>query len=94
MFEGAENNQPDEAAHRVARAVLSLLQEAEEDDIVMVLISGGGSALLPCPVDGVSLKEKAQVAAGYALSYVHYLSHFLFSHTGHQAALSGWCYHQ
>ena len=39
------------------------MREASEEDIVMVLISGGGSALLPCPVEGVSLQEKAQVVA-------------------------------
>lgn len=29
-----------------------------KDDLVIALISGGGSALLPAPVDGVSLNEK------------------------------------
>lgn len=29
-----------------------------EDDIVLCLISGGGSALMPCPLDGISLEDK------------------------------------
>ena len=62
VVEGGENNQPDESAHYAAKAILSLVQEATEEDIVMVLISGGGSALLPFPVDGVTLTEKAQVS--------------------------------
>jgi glycerate 2-kinase len=32
-----------------------------EGDIIMCLISGGGSALLPCPVAGVSLSDKQKV---------------------------------
>ena len=62
ISEGGEHNQPDEAAHYAAKEILSLVREAGEEDIVMVLISGGGSALLPCPVEGVSLQEKAQVS--------------------------------
>ena len=62
ICEGGADNQPDEASHSAAREILSLVREASEEDIVVVLISGGGSALLPCPVEGVSLQEKAQVA--------------------------------
>ena len=32
-----------------------------EDDLVICLMSGGGSALMPCPVDGVSLRDKQKV---------------------------------
>lgn len=32
-----------------------------EGDIVICLISGGGSALMPCPVDGVSLEDKQEI---------------------------------
>lgn len=64
ICEGGAHNQPDEDAHSAAREILSLAREASEEDIVMVLVSGGGSALLPHPVEGVSLQEKAQVASG------------------------------
>lgn len=32
-----------------------------EGDIIICLISGGGSALMPCPADGVSLEDKQEV---------------------------------
>jgi glycerate 2-kinase len=36
------------------------------NDLVLCLISGGGSALMPCPVDGVTLEDK-QVVTGLLL---------------------------
>lgn len=42
-------------------AVEKLLGEAGAGDVVLALISGGGSALLPGPVEGVTLAEKAEV---------------------------------
>jgi glycerate 2-kinase len=48
---------PNEAGEEGARRVLSLADGATEDTLVLCLISGGGSALLPAPVDGVSLAE-------------------------------------
>ncbi|PTX56289.1 hydroxypyruvate reductase [Litoreibacter ponti] len=52
---------PDEAGARAARALEALLADAGARDRVVALISGGGSALLPAPVAGVTLGEKAQV---------------------------------
>ena len=40
-----------------ARRIAHLLTGLAEQDLVIVLISGGGSALLPLPVDGVSLAD-------------------------------------
>ncbi|EMA51237.1 glycerate kinase type-2 family protein [Halococcus thailandensis] len=48
---------PNEAGEEGARRVLSLADGATEETLVLCLISGGGSALLPAPVDGVSLAE-------------------------------------
>lgn len=48
---------PDENGAMAAQAVLADLRAAEGP--VLALISGGGSALLPAPVEGVSLAEKA-----------------------------------
>ncbi len=41
--------------------MLRLLASAGPDDTALCLISGGGSALLPCPVEGVSLESKLLV---------------------------------
>lgn len=61
VCEGAFNNLPDEAAQLTAMKILKMVSGAGEEDIVLVLVSGGGSALLPCPVEGVTLAEKRQV---------------------------------
>ena len=42
------------AAHKIADKLLG----TQQNELVLVLISGGGSALLPYPVDGVSLADK------------------------------------
>lgn len=52
---------PDEAGHQGALAILDLLKGAGEADLVICLISGGGSALLPCPVEGIALEEKQEI---------------------------------
>ena len=52
---------PDAAGAAAAKAVIAALTTT--DGPVLALISGGGSALLPAPVDGVSLTDKAQANA-------------------------------
>ncbi|MBI4550965.1 MAG: glycerate kinase [Candidatus Latescibacteria bacterium] len=52
---------PDEAGVRGAREIVRLLSGLEPDDLVFCVISGGGSALLPLPVDGITLAEKQTV---------------------------------
>ena len=61
IYEGAAHNLPDTAAEMAAREILTLAEEANADDLIIALISGRGSALLPCPVDGITLQEKRQV---------------------------------
>lgn len=51
---------PDESGEAAARAVVETAGGAGEGDLVICLISGGGSALLPLPVDGVSLADKQE----------------------------------
>ncbi|MCD6353261.1 MAG: glycerate kinase [Proteobacteria bacterium] len=51
---------PDEAGFQGAQALLELAQACGKDDLIICLISGGGSALLPLPVSGISLKEKQE----------------------------------
>jgi hydroxypyruvate reductase len=49
---------PDSAGVKATRRIIETLNEAGKDDLVLFLISGGGSALLPCPADGLTLKDK------------------------------------
>jgi len=49
---------PDEAGMRGTEKILALLHQADEHDLVIGVISGGGSALLPMPVEGISLEDK------------------------------------
>lgn len=52
---------PDEAGCAAAARMLQLVQGLTPEDLVLCLISGGGSALLPLPLDGVSLEEKQEL---------------------------------
>lgn len=49
---------PDDAGVNGARRIATIAREATEDDLVLCLVSGGASALLPLPVDSVSLQDK------------------------------------
>ncbi|HET8679396.1 MAG TPA: glycerate kinase [bacterium] len=49
---------PDEAGVSGAARIAELASGATEDDLLFVVISGGGSALLPMPAPGITLKEK------------------------------------
>jgi glycerate 2-kinase len=46
-----------------ANAILDLVGAAGPDDIALCLLSGGGSALLPAPVEGISLADKQRVTS-------------------------------
>jgi hydroxypyruvate reductase len=52
---------PDEAGRKSAEAILSWAEKAGKRDLVICLLSGGGSALLPLPVQGVSLSDKQEI---------------------------------
>jgi len=57
----AGTNQPTQEGVAGTLAILNLLASAGPDDGCICLLSGGGSALLPAPVEGVSLEDKQQV---------------------------------
>lgn len=52
---------PDEAGLDGTAQIIQMLLRAHKNDLVLCLISGGGSALLPCPAKGLTLKSKQQV---------------------------------
>jgi hydroxypyruvate reductase len=51
-------NEPTEEGVLGAEKILELVRSLGANDLCLCLISGGGSALLPSPVEGVSLAEK------------------------------------
>ncbi|MEY5099780.1 MAG: hypothetical protein RJA36_2499 [Pseudomonadota bacterium] len=64
---------PDAAGQRAAQRLLQTVQGLGPEDIVLCLISGGGSALLPLPIDGLTLEHKqalnrALLASGATIS--------------------------
>ncbi len=63
----AGHPEPDQDGFEAARRLIDFLEEKlQADDLLMVVLSGGGSALLPAPVEGVSLDDK-QATTGLLL---------------------------
>lgn len=54
---------PDERGVNGVKQMLALKEKysINENDLVICLISGGGSALMPCPVDEISLQDKQEI---------------------------------
>lgn len=52
---------PDQAGLNAAQQIAGIVRTCGETDLLFVLISGGGSALLPCPVEGVQLRDKQKI---------------------------------
>ena len=57
----AGHPEPDENGLKAGEAIIECLKSAGKTDRVIVLISGGGSALVPAPIDGISLEDKIAV---------------------------------
>jgi len=57
----AGSNEPTAEGVAGTERIRNLVSAAGPQDVVFCLLSGGGSALLPAPVDGVSLEDKQQV---------------------------------
>lgn len=51
---------PDQNGNDGAKIIYDMLKNAGEKDLVIFLLSGGGSALLPLPINSISLLEKQQ----------------------------------
>jgi glycerate 2-kinase len=54
-------NEPTPAGVEGAQEILRIVESLGPDDVCLCLISGGGSALLPAPVEGITLKDKLAV---------------------------------
>jgi glycerate 2-kinase len=54
-------NEPTASGAEGAREILRLVRSLGADDLCIALISGGGSALMPLPIEGVSLDDKLAV---------------------------------
>ena len=52
---------PDNAGFEASRQAMALARQIQPSDIVFGCITGGSSALMPLPVDGVTLGEKKEV---------------------------------
>jgi hydroxypyruvate reductase/glycerate 2-kinase len=55
------SNEPTAEGVAGTQEILRLVAGAGPEDLVLCLLSGGGSALLPAPVEGVSLEDKQRV---------------------------------
>lgn len=51
---------PNEAGHAATKKILELVDGSGPDDLFIAVISGGSSALMNCPVEGVSLQDEAE----------------------------------
>jgi glycerate 2-kinase len=51
---------PDQAGVDATESIIGLLRRTQKTDLILCLVSGGASALLSCPVVGLSLQDKQQ----------------------------------
>jgi glycerate 2-kinase len=82
---------PDENGMNAAREILEAARGADEKTLVIFLVSGGGSALMPLPVDGVSLVDKqnttrALLASGATIHEINTIRKHLSGIKGGQLA--------
>jgi hydroxypyruvate reductase len=49
---------PDQAGLDGARQIKELVEDTGKEDLILFVVSGGGSALLPLPLDGLTLEDK------------------------------------
>lgn len=52
---------PDLAGMNGVKKMFKFIDESPKNAILIALISGGGSALMPCPADGITLEDKQMV---------------------------------
>jgi hydroxypyruvate reductase len=82
---------PDAAGLAAAGRLLQLVSGLDADDLVLCLISGGGSALLPAPLDGMTLADEQEVnrillASGAAIAEMNCIRRHLSAIKGGRLA--------
>lgn len=83
---------PDDAGLAAARELAAFLDGCGADDLVIAVWSGGGSALLPLPIDGITLADlravtEALLASGAPIHEVNIVRRHLSALGGGRAAL-------
>jgi hydroxypyruvate reductase/glycerate 2-kinase len=96
----AATNQPTAEGVAGARRILDLVSQAGPEDVALCLLSGGGSALLPAPVEGISLEDKQEVtlllhACGATINEMNCVRKHLSAVKGGRLAqaFTGWALH-
>ncbi|MFC6377350.1 glycerate kinase type-2 family protein [Tatumella terrea] len=51
---------PNEAGYLASKEIIRIVEQASADDLFIVVISGGSSALMSCPVDGITLQDEIE----------------------------------
>ncbi|MBN3753706.1 DUF4147 domain-containing protein [Paraburkholderia sp. Tr-20389] len=49
---------PNEEGHRASKRIIEIVDQAGPEDLFIAVISGGSSALMSCPIDGISLQDE------------------------------------
>ncbi|MCG8482291.1 MAG: glycerate-2-kinase family protein, partial [Clostridia bacterium] len=49
---------PNETGYLASKKIIEIVDNAGPDDLFIVVISGGSSALMSCPIDGISLQDE------------------------------------
>ena len=49
---------PNQEGYRASRKIIEIVNRSGPDDLFIVVISGGSSALMSCPLDGISLQDE------------------------------------
>lgn len=82
---------PDARSEAAGRALLAFAGEGSADEVLLVLLSGGASALLACPLPGLSLGDVARttsllLASGAAIDEINCVRKHLCDLTGGRLA--------
>ncbi len=49
---------PNEEGYKACQEIIELVDQSGPDDLFIVVISGGSSALMSCPIDGITLQDE------------------------------------